>query len=465
MPPHLKSSDAAAGGIIPQKIGRYVVRKRIGQGAMGVVYLAMDDLIHRPVAIKTLRTDRLRDDAAYLKALDLFMQEARIVGQLNHSHITTIYDMGVQDGVPFIVMEYIDGCTVKTLICRRASFSERDKLGLVIMVARALHYAHQRGVLHRDIKPANIMILKNRLPKITDFGIARIMQTDAGNLAQVEGGVLGTPLYMSPEQIRGEVLDQRSDIFSLGVLAYEWLSGQKPFQGRDEVERFRAVLTQNPAALETVGGGNADLGRIIGRALAKQREERQQSAEEFADALEMYLDRQERQQAGCQAGQRFSFDAQRLMGQLRKRYLFFAGFSDEELAVIFGLSTKQEFERYDHLIRKGTSGTTMFVILSGAVAVVDDSEDRHVVLEELGEGSCVGEMAIVDRLPRSASVIASQKTRVLAINETVLRLSNPELCLKLYRNLAAIISERLRSSEARFMEALERCRHQNGGPG
>lgn len=429
---------------------------------MGVVYLALDDLIHRSVAIKTLRTDRLSDDAAYLKALDLFMQEARIIGQLNHSHITTIYDMGVQGGVPFIVMEFIDGCTIKTLIARQVAFPVREKLSLIIMVARALHYAHQRGVLHRDIKPANIMILKNRLPKITDFGIARIMQAGTGNLSRADGEVLGTPLYMSPEQIRGEVLDQRSDIFSLGVLAYEWLSGQKPFQGRDQDERLRAVLNQKPQPLGELCDVDPEVVAIIGRAMAKKCAQRQQTAEEFADGLEMYLDRQGKAAPGA-AEHQFSFDARRIIGQLKKRYLFFADFRDDELAIIFKLSAKQQFERYEHLIRKGTSGTTMFIILSGSVAVVDDSEDRNVVLEELGEGSCVGEMAIVDRLPRSASVIASKKTKALAINETVLRLSNPELCLKLYRNLAAIISERLRASEARYLELLDRFRDQEQG--
>ncbi|MDH3393856.1 MAG: serine/threonine protein kinase, partial [Desulfobulbaceae bacterium] len=152
------------------KIGRYSVREKIGQGAMGVVYLAEDDLIKRQVAIKTLRTDRFTDDEDHRAALDLFMQEARIIGQLNHSHITTIYDMGVQNNAPYIVMEFVDGCTIKDLISRKASTSLRDKLGLLVMMARAFHYAHQHGILHRDIKPANVMILKDWLPKITDIG-------------------------------------------------------------------------------------------------------------------------------------------------------------------------------------------------------------------------------------------------------------------------------------------------------
>ncbi|MDH4320063.1 MAG: serine/threonine-protein kinase [Desulfobulbaceae bacterium] len=441
-----------------EKIGRYCVRKKIGQGAMGMVYLALDDLINRQVAIKILRSDRLENDAAYLKALDLFMQEARIVGQLNHSHITTIYDMGVQDTVPYIVMEYIDGCTIKDLIVRRARMSVADKVGLLVMVARALHYAHQRGVLHRDIKPANVMILKDRLPKITDFGIARVMQAAGANLMVTESGVVGTPLYMSPEQIRGEVLDQRSDVFSLGVLAYEWLCFEKPFQGTTQEERFRAVLTHTPVSLTATAEPVDDrLAAIVDRALTKKRDDRFQSAEEFADAMEMYLEQQGKP-AEQKPAKRFSFDALKVINQLKKRYLFFNDFSEEELATIFRLSAKKKYARYAHLIRKGESGTTMFIILTGAVAVVDDAEDRHVVLDELGEGSCVGEMSIVDRLPRSASVIATKETKALVINETVLRLSNPALCLKLYRNLAAIISERLRNSEARYAQMLDRLR-------
>ena len=441
-----------------EKIGRYCVQKKVGQGAMGIVYLALDDLIHRQVAIKTLRSDRLKNDAEYLKALDLFMQEARIVGQLNHSHITTIYDMGVENNAPYIVMEYIDGCTIKDLIVRKAELSVKDKVGLLVMLARALHYAHQRGVLHRDIKPANVMILKDRLPKITDFGIARIMQTTGTNLMVAESGVLGTPLYMSPEQIRGEVLDQRSDIFSLGVLAYEWLCFQKPFQGADQEERFKAVLSSKPPSLsEVTDKVDDELAAIIDRALVKKREGRFQSAEEFADSMELYLERRNKPPEQ-KAAKKFSFDVLKIIEQLRQRYLFFHDFTDEELGTIFKLSTKEKYNKYDYLIRKGTTGTSMYIILSGAVAVVDDSEDRHVVLDELREGSCVGEMAIVDRLPRSASVIATKSTKALAINETILRLSNPALCLKLYRNLASIISERLRASEERYMKMLDKLR-------
>ncbi len=441
-----------------EKIGRYCVRKKIGQGAMGVVYLALDDLINRQVAIKILRSDRLENDAAYLKALDLFMQEARIVGQLNHSHITTIYDMGVQDAVPYIVMEYIDGCTIKDLIVRRARMALADKVGLLVMVARALHYAHQRGVLHRDIKPANVLVLKDRLPKITDFGIARVMQAAGANLMVAESGVVGTPLYMSPEQIRGEVLDQRSDVFSLGVLAYEWLCFEKPFQGATQEERFRAVLTQTPLSLSSAAEPVDDqLAEIVGRALIKKREDRFQSAEEFADAMEMYLERRAKPSAQKPAKQ-LSRDELKIIAQLKKRYLFFNDFTEEELSAIFKMSAKRRYRTYDYLIRKGESGTTMFIILSGGVAVVDDSGDRHVVLDELGDGSCVGEMSIVDRLPRSASVIATKETKALVINETVLRLSNPALCLKLYRNLAAIISERLRASESRYAQMLDRLR-------
>ena len=441
------------------KIGRYSVREKVGQGAMGVVYLAEDDLINRKVAIKTLRSDRFTDDDDYKAALDLFMQEARIIGQLNHSHITTIYDMGVQDGSPYIVMEFIDGCTIKDLISRKAATSLRDKLGLLVMLARAFHYAHQHGVLHRDIKPANIMILKDWLPKITDFGIARIMQAAGNNLMRDDGEVLGTPLYMSPEQIRGKVLDQRSDVFSLGVLAYEWLVYQKPFQGATQKDRFRAVLMQTPDLLSTIHHEMDDeLSGIIDRALVKKREGRFQSAEEFADSLELYLDRRFAHSKQQNSPERFSFDALKIIAQLKEKYLFFNDFSEEELGTIFKLSTKESYETYDYLIRKGTSGTTMYIILAGGVAVVDDSEDRYVVLDELGEGSCVGEMAIVDRLPRSASVIATSETRALAINETVLRLSNPALCLKLYRNLASIISERLRASEERYTKMLDRMR-------
>lgn len=442
---------------IPRTIGRYRIMGQIGLGAMGEVYLAHDELIHRKVAIKCMRVDRCKNEQTRQKVMESFLHEARIVGNLDHSHITAVYDIGVRGNAPYIVMEYIEGDNIKELIESGTLFSNEEKLRLIAMVARALHFAHKRGILHRDIKPANIMIVRqSRLPKITDFGIARVLDVASfgrfeDNIDE-EGLIPGTPLYMSPEQIRNEELDTRSDIFSLGILAYEWLSGQKPFEGKDLDARLQSVLTNNPKPLSDFPGIDPEINKIMMRALAKARAERYQSADAFGDALELYLNALEKKKGGEKTG--FSFDKKEIVERLQQRHLFFADFSEKELYELFQASRKEEFGMGDYLIQEGTSGTKMYIIISGAVIVLTETEGKRVELETLREGSCVGEMSMIDHMPRSASVVAFKKTVALVLNETVLRHNNPKLCLKLYRNLATTLSERLRANEAKYLKLL-----------
>lgn len=423
---------------------------------MGEVFMALDGLIHRKVAIKCLRLDRLQGQQERRKAAEYFLHEARIVGNLNHSHISAVYDMGMLDGSPYIVMEFVDGSNIKEILAKNEEYPLRDKLNLITMVARALHYAHKRGVLHRDIKPANIMILHNsKLPKITDFGIARVMDVSSfGNTEKTldeEGFVPGTPLYMAPEQIRGEELDQRSDLFSLGVLSYEWISGSKPFQGQNLNARLQAVLEQQPPSLNKISAEvDETLSSIIMRTLAKKPADRYRNVEEFADTIELYLNSLDIEKN--REKKNFPFNQKKIIDKLREKYVFFADFTDEELFNIIKLSSKEIFDQGEYLIREGTSGTKMFIIIAGKVMILTETDGKKVELDTIGEGSCVGEMSMVDRMPRSASVVAIKETVALALNETVLRHTNPKLCLKLYRNLAAVLSERLRSHDARYLD-------------
>lgn len=456
MPP-LPLTDRQVTETTIKKIGRYRTEKAIGRGAMGIIYLAHDDIIKRRVAIKSLRMDRLGTDMERLRAREYFLHEARVVGNLNHTHITSIYDIGIQDGLPYIVMEYIEGKDVKELINSGNGFSLKEKLSFLSMVARALHYAHQRGILHRDIKPANIMILKEGYPKITDFGIAHIMNAGKSfgfkNPIQEDGFIPGTPLSMSPEQIMRKELDQRSDIYSLGSMSYEWISGQKPFSGKDLAEQLHAVVENAPPPLSKLCQVDNDLEEIINRAMAKNPVDRFQSAEEFSDALELYIDKAAKEKTGKDS-KVFSFDKVKIVKRLKKKYAFFADFTDDELFDIFKLCRTEKFDKGDYLIREGTSGTNMYIIISGAVTIMTESNGKCVKFDTLEGGSCLGEMSMIDRMPRSASVVAIRETTALAINETVLRLSKPKLCLKLYRNLASILSERLRSNDANYFDLI-----------
>jgi serine/threonine protein kinase len=215
----------------PQKLGRYEVLEEIGKGAMGVVYLARDPLIGRLVALKTFRVGFSAKDQELQQFRNRFVREAQSAGILSHPNIVTIHDVIDEgaDGLCFIAMEYVKGTNLKQLLQRPDPFGQEFLIEVVSQIAEALDYAHSRGVVHRDIKPANILITPDDRVKITDFGIARL---DTSNLT-MEGQLLGTPNYMSPEQIQGKEVDHRADIFSLGVVFYEMLTRKKPFQGEN----------------------------------------------------------------------------------------------------------------------------------------------------------------------------------------------------------------------------------------
>ena len=451
---------------VKDAFGRYEIKEKLGKGAMGLVYLAYDEMIDRQVAIKSFTLENLKDKNHAKKVRDLFFKEAKIIGKLTHSHITAIYDMGEKDGDPYIVMEYVDGKTIKELIDERADYKLEEKLALIAMIARAFHYAHQRGVIHRDIKPANIMIRPNRTPKIMDFGIASVKESTAGGkkaFADDEKGViLGTPGYMSPEQILAKEMDQRSDIFLLGILTYEWIGGKKPFTGKTLKELLTAILAKPAESLKKICGAEDDLCKVVDKALEKKPDERYRNADEFSDAIELYLSGLEKKKEAKSWGlEGLKNIGPEIINQLRRNYVFFSAFSDEEFIEIFRLSGKEKFKKGEVIIQEGTSGAKMYIIINGTVVITKETNGQSMEINRLTKGSCFGEMAIIDKMPRSASAVAMERTAVISINEIALRETNPQLCLKLYRSLASMISEKLRLSDSKYMAIVTKMKNGN----
>ena len=267
------------------RLGRYQIREIIGEGAMACVYKAYDPEINRALAIKLLKA-QLRLDGEYRNR---FLREAKGAGVLSHPNIVTVFDVGEDQGHPYIAMELVEGQTLAEALKARKPLPTKDVVEIGIQLARALDYAHKKGIVHRDVKPGNIMRLTDtNTIKVADFGICRIDGSDAADATQQTqvGNVLGTPHYMSPEQVVGEKVDSRSDLFSAGVVLYQLLTGHLPFEGDTLISVAYKITKTDPPSLDKVRGDlPLSLRRIVERALKKQPEKRFQSGEEFAQAL------------------------------------------------------------------------------------------------------------------------------------------------------------------------------------
>ena len=263
-------------------LGRYEVVKQLGKGAMGVVYLGQDPRINRTTAIKTFRFPDDIDSDAMKSLKEKFFREAESAGTLSHPNIVTIYDAGDEQDLAYIAMEYLEGEDLSRYTKKEQLLPMRKVVGYVADIAAGLDYAHQKGIVHRDIKPANVMLLKSSVIKITDFGIARITAT-----SQTQTGVVkGTPFYMSPEQIAGERVDGRSDIFSLGVMLFQLLTGELPFQGDNPAALMHQIMSaRHPDPRKINPKIVKPLAAIIDKALEKERDKRYQRAAQMAAHL------------------------------------------------------------------------------------------------------------------------------------------------------------------------------------
>jgi eukaryotic-like serine/threonine-protein kinase len=263
------------------KLGRFEVLAEIGRGAMGIVYKAKDPMLERVVAIKTINMGMDRDGAEMYEKR--FYQEARAAGGLNHPNIVTVYDIGKTETECYMAMEFIEGAELRTLLLPAKPLAVARAVSIAAQVAEGLAYAHERGVVHRDIKPANIMVPDSGAVKITDFGIARMRSS---NVQTQTGMMMGSPKYMSPEQVIGKRADHRSDIFSLGVILYEMLTGAAPFTGESVNAVMYQIVNFAPPAPSAINpAAPAALDAIVARMLAKALDERFQSAAEISRGL------------------------------------------------------------------------------------------------------------------------------------------------------------------------------------
>jgi eukaryotic-like serine/threonine-protein kinase len=267
---------------------KYKIIEMLGQGGMGTVYKAEHVLMNRTVAIKILHSQSLTDPSA----VERFKREAQLASKLSHPNAITLHDFGIEEGSPYLVMEYVEGKTLGRIVASDGMLSTQRIVAILSQVCTALAEAHRQGIVHRDLKPDNIMVTLREdgteTAKLLDFGLSKVIGAENVNLTQT-GMVVGTPKYMSPEQTRDQALDARSDIYSVGVILYELLSGRAPFVAQDKVDLLVKHLHEEPAPLDFTKDGAAipqALAQVARKALSKEPEKRQQNMEQFINELE-----------------------------------------------------------------------------------------------------------------------------------------------------------------------------------
>ncbi|MGE3772601.1 MAG: serine/threonine-protein kinase, partial [Gammaproteobacteria bacterium] len=382
----------------PAKIGKYDVIDVLGRGAMGVVYRAHDPYVDRPVAIK-LATNADADNEGVARRL--FINEARSAGRLDHQNVLKVYEAGEDNGQPYMVMEFIDGGDTLRNYCRKESLLPVSTVIRVIrQAADALDYAHRNGVLHRDIKPANIMLTKEGVAKLGDFGIARRMGADQTQIV----GWFGSPLYMSPEQARDAEITPQSDLFSLGSVFYEMLTGSPPFAAKGLTGLIQKVCHEDPVPLMQVRPDLPEqLWPIVRKLLEKEVKRRYKTGAELVADLDGLL--------GDARNLPLMLTDEQKLAKLAE-LAFFREFGKNELKEIAKVSTWRRHDTGQAIFSEGDKERAFYVIADGAVAV----SINGVRIRDLDPGDCFGEMEYLADGGRSATVTANRETTVVKID-------------------------------------------------
>src|SRR5687768_2115180 len=272
-------------------LGRYTIERTLGKGAMGVVYEGLDPKLNRRVAIKTILKSHLDPDTAKDYSMR-FSREAQAVARLNHPHIVQVYDFAEEGDVAYLVMEFIRGKELKNFFDANERFDIKEAVRIMCELLDALDFAHNAGIIHRDIKPANVMLDAQARTKLTDFGVARVQDTDRTQAERTQAGTMvGTPAYMSPEQITGGTIDKRSDVFSAGIILYQFLTGEKPFTGGGAWTIAKKIIQEDPPAPSSLNNAVTPFfDAVVNKALSKSAETRYQSAKDFGVALKRALE-------------------------------------------------------------------------------------------------------------------------------------------------------------------------------
>jgi len=421
---------------MPTRVGKYEVVRKLGDGATSTVYLCRDPFANRDVAIKVIPQGSMKDMGGDALMRRLFMTEASLAGKLVHPHIVQIYDALTEDEYAYIVMEYVEGGTLQRFTKPDNLLGLGDVIEVIYKCARALEYASQQGVIHRDIKPANIMLKENNEIKITDFGSAAMMNTEA---TMIDG--IGTPAYMSPEQHLNKPLNHQTDIYALGVVMFMLLTGRPPFQADNIAGLAYKVLNENPPLpSEYRREIPAELDVIVIRALQRDAAKRYYSWQQFIDDLAAAA-------GGDKAAPKLGVFETERFNALRK-LAFFSAFADVDVWEVLRFSEWITAAKDAVIIKEGDAGDFLCVLVSGEARVMR----KRRALATLKAGECFGEMACLgspDKL-RTADVIAAQGVRYIKIPAAAFERATEACRIKFERVFLRVLVERLMQANAKL---------------
>ncbi|MBI9075905.1 MAG: protein kinase [Desulfatibacillum sp.] len=403
------------------KVGRYEIVRKLGQGSSGLVFLGRDPYIKRLVALKVA-------PLASAGVSDKFFKEIQSTGRLTHPNIVAVYDAGLARDYCYIAMEYIEGPQLSQFCTRDKRMPLPNAVETMYKVIRAVAYAHERGIVHRDIKPSNIILEGGLTPKLTDFGISVVTEKT------VPMEQCGTPGYMSPEQLKDEKCSPQSDIYAIGCVLYELLTGQKAFDGDSYFSIMYKVINEEPPGIRTI---NPDippiLEQIVRKALAKDKLHRYASCEDFAFELKVAL-------RGMSAPAKLARnnDVIDYVGNVS----FFSEFSKNHIKELMGASEMVQAKAEECILEEGEIDDSFYIVLSGATVVIRNGKK----VATIGIGECFGEMAYIGGQPRSATVIADGDCILMKINGALLDRAPTKIQLLFFKRFALTLVNRLSRS-------------------
>jgi serine/threonine protein kinase len=402
---------------VPERIGKYYVVHEVGRGSTGTVFLSHDPYYGRDVAIKFYHATTT-DDAEARNARRMFLGEAHMVGKLQHPNIVPIYDAGEEEGRRYVVTEHVHGARTLSAYCRPGSLLPVDQvIGIIYKCAKALHYAHSRGVVHRDIKPSNILLTQDGDVRIVDFGIALVSDSDVSRLE----GVAGSPAYMSPEQVQGHDLDPRSDLYSLGAVMYEMLCGHRPFRAGALGKLLRQVVQSTPEPLREVRPEiPEDLEAVVNRALEKEPGNRYRSGAEFAADLTRAHQKLRAAQSDIDDEERFA---------VLRRLRFFHDFSHAEIREVMKSGGWIECQPGEAVLRPGDSDDRFYVVVSGTARVSRAGD----LVGRVETGGCFGEAAFAEGSRRETAIEAEGPLTLLKVSATLLEQASISCQLRFHK--------------------------------